>query len=122
LDRIINLWLKKERRSYVNADGDYFFPSKHGEKMTASAVYRIVHKNAEKAGIQEIIGTRGDGSPIYKVHTHVLRHSYATHAVEDDIPLNHLKEYMGHSQITTTLRYTGKIGIFSSYYKNFKGV
>ena len=122
LDRIIELWLKKERRSYVSEDGPYFFPSKHGKKMTTSAVYRIVHKNAKKAGIQEIVGWRGDGSPIYKVHTHILRHSYATHAVEDGVPLNHVQEYMGHSNITTTLRYTGKSGIFQSYYKKFKGV
>jgi site-specific recombinase XerD len=122
LDRIIDLWLKKERRSYVNQDGPYFFPSKHGKKLTTSAVYRIVHRGAEKAGIQKIVGIRGNGSPIYKVHPHVLRHSYATHAVEDEIPLNHIQQYMGHSNITTTLRYTGQLGIFKSYYKKFKGI
>lgn len=122
LDRIIDIWLGKERRSFVNGDGPYFFPSKHGKRLTTSAVYRIVHKNAEKAGIQKIVGMRGDGSLIYKVHTHILRHSYATHSIEDEIPLNHLQHYMGHSNIATTLRYTGESGIFYSYYKNFKGI
>jgi len=122
LDRIMDLWLKRERRSYVSYDSPYFFPSKHGGQLTTSAVYRIVHKNAVKAGIQQIVGTRGDGSPIYKAHPHALRHSFAQHAVDDQIPLNHIQQYMGHSNITTTLRYTGLSGIFSSYYKNFKGV
>jgi site-specific recombinase XerD len=122
LDRIIEIWLRRERRSYVNSDGPYFFPSKHGEQLTPNAIHRIVYENAVKAGIQEKIGERGDGSPIYKVHPHVLRHSYATHAIMDDIPLNHVQQYMGHSSITTTLRYTGDIGIFNSYYKGFKGV
>lgn len=122
LDRIIDLWLKKERRSYVNHESPFFFPSKHGNKLTTSAVYRIVHINAVKAGIQKIVGSRGDTSPIYKVHPHVLRHSFATHALEDEIPLNHIQQYMGHSNIATTLRYTGQSGIFISYFNNFKGV
>lgn len=122
LDKIIDLWLKRERTSYTNGDGPYFFPSKHGDKLTTSALYRIVYKSAEKANIQRILGKRADGSLIYKVHPHILRHSYATHAVEDGIPLNHVQEYMGHSNINTTLRYTGKSGIFKSYYKKFKGV
>lgn len=122
LDRIIDMWLKKERRSYVNHDSPFFFPSKHGSQLTTSALFRIVHRNAVKAGIQKIVGRRGDGSAIYKVHCHVLRHSFAKHALDDEIPLNHIQQYMGHSNITTTLRYTGQSGVFKSYYSKFKGV
>jgi site-specific recombinase XerD len=122
LDRIMELWLKKERRSYVNHDSPFFFPSKHGSQLTASAVFRIVHRNAVKAGIQKIVGKRGDGSPIYRVHPHSLRHSFAQHALDDEIPLNHIQQYMGHSNIMTTLRYTGQSGVFKSYYDKFKGV
>ena len=122
LDRIIDQWLKKERRSYVNQDGAYFFPSKHGKMLTTNAVYRIVFKNAVKAGIQKEIGRRGDGSVIYKVHPHTLRHSYATHLIEDDVPINHVQQYMGHSQITTTIKYTTNRGLFKSYHNNFKGI
>lgn len=122
LDHIITLWLKKERRSYVNTDESFFFPSKHGNQLTTSAVYRIIHRNAEKAGIQKTLGKRGDGSLIYRVHVHTLRHCFAQHCVEDNIPLNHIQEIMGHSNITTTLRYTGKKGVFNPYYQMFKGI
>jgi site-specific recombinase XerD len=122
LDRAIQLWISIERRSYVTANGPYLFPSMHGKKLTTKAIYGIVFDSAVKAGMQKVIGTRADGSKIYKVHPHILRHSYAAHAAEDDIPLNLIQRMMGHSNITTTLRYTGENGTFKVYHERFKGV
>lgn len=122
LDRVIQLWITSERRSYVTADGPYLFPSMHGKKLTTKAIYDIVFYSAVKAGIQKVIGTRADGSKIYKVHPHILRHSYAAHAAEDDIPLNLIQRMMGHSNISTTLRYTGETNAFKPYHERFKGV
>lgn len=122
LDRIIYLWIHKERKSYVNSDSPYFFPSKHSNYLHTHTIHRIVHHAAKKAGIQKIVGRRADGKPIYKVHTHILRHSHATHASEDEIPLNHIQHMMGHSHISTTLRYAGETSIFKTYYNKFKGI
>lgn len=121
LDRPLQLWITSERRSYVTADG-YLFPSMHEKKLTTKAIYDIVFDSAVKANIQKVIGTRADGSKIYKVHPHILRHSYAAHCLEDSIPLNHISKMMGHSNITTTLRYTGENGAFKEYHEKFKGV
>ena len=122
LDRAIQLWLRQERRSYVSSDGPYFFPSMHGNHLHTKAIHEIVHNAAVKAGIQETIGWRADGKRIYKVHTHILRHSYARHAIDDDIPLNHIQRMMGHSSISTTIRYAGESSVFKAYYDKFKGV
>ncbi len=122
LDRAIQLWISIERRSYVTSDGPYLFPSMHGKKLTTKAIYDIVFNSAVKAGIQKVIGTRANGSKIYKVHPHVLRHSYAVHAAADDIPLNLIQRMMGHSNIGTTLRYAGETSAFKPYHELFKGV
>jgi integrase/recombinase XerC len=122
LDRIIRLWIHKERISYVHQNGPYLFPSKHGEQLTTSAIYRLVIKAAEDSGVQKIVGERGDGTKIYKVHPHIFRHSYAAHAVKDGIPLIYLQQYMGHNRINTTLAYTGMGGLFEIYQQQFKGV
>ncbi len=122
LDRAIHFWLHKERRSYVNSNSPYFFPSKHGEHLNPKSISNMVHKNAVKAGIQKVIGRKADGIKIYRVHPHILRHSYATHAADDEIPITLIQKMMGHSRISTTIGYMGETNGFKSYYEKFKGV
>lgn len=122
LDCAIRYWLNHVRISYVSHDGLFFFPSKNGFKLRTNSVYKMVHKAAVKAGIQQIVGRRADGSNIYRVHPHTLRHSYAHHAIDDDISLNLLQKMMGHSSINMTIRYAGESGIFKSYYEKFRGI
>lgn len=122
LDRAIHLWLCQERRSYVYSNDSYFFPSKHGGHLSPKSISNMVHNYAVKAGIQKVIGEKADGSKIYRVHPHILRHSYATHAAKDDIPITLIQKMMGHSRLSTTIRYMGEPNSFKSYYEKFKGV
>jgi integrase/recombinase XerD len=125
LDRLIDLWLKGERRSYVTSEGsDYFFVSKFRGKITTEMIHRIVHEAAEKAGIQKVVATKADGRKIYKVKPHVLRHSFATHAAEDGVLDRHIQRILGHSKMDTTMGYMkeSEAKILKSLYENFKGV
>ncbi|KXB07757.1 hypothetical protein AKJ51_00140 [candidate division MSBL1 archaeon SCGC-AAA382A20] len=123
LDRPINRWLREERKGYASSErSSYFFPSKHGDRLSTNSVYDIVHNIAVEAGVQEAVGEKGNGDKIYKVKPHVLRHSFATHALEDGVPLKHIEQIMGHEDVKTTMGYTGKSGVFDTYRENFKGV
>ena len=122
LDRAFELWLSHVRASYMSTNSPYLFTTKHGKQLSPKAIYDIIHETAEKAHIQQIIGARADGTRIHRVHPHILRHSYATHAAEDDIPLNLIQRMMGHSNISTTLRYAGETSAFRPYHERFKGI
>jgi integrase/recombinase XerD len=57
-------------------------------------------------GVQWVVKSVAKQAGIIKdVHTHTLRHSYATHLLEDGISILTLKELLGHANIETTMTY-----------------
>jgi len=122
LDRAIHLWLHSQRKGYCSSNSPYFFTSKHGEHLSPKTISNMVHDYAVKAGIQKVIGKTADERKIYRVHTHILRHSYATHAADDDIPITLIQKMMGHNNISTTFRYMREQNGFKAYFDKFQGV
>ena len=62
-------------------------------KYTQSGVRWAIKEAKSKTGIQK------------KVTAHMLRHSYATHLLEDGLDIVSIKELLGHARIETTLIY-----------------
>ena len=89
-----NLYLK-ERSCLDNiVDVDYFFISKKGLKLSESFVYRLINSYFSKV------------SEKVKKSPHVLRHTFATHLLNNGADLNSVKELLGHSSLASTQVYT----------------
>jgi integrase/recombinase XerC len=85
----------KERESVENiVDGDYFFITKKGLKLNETFVYRLINSYFSKV------------SEKVKKSPHVLRHTFATHLLNNGADLNSVKELLGHSSLASTQVYT----------------
>ncbi len=87
----------RERKSIVSnpnfPDKRALFVTKRG-RITDMTVRRILDKAAKKSGIFK------------KVYPHIVRHSFATHLLEEGMDLRALQKLLGHKNIETTEVYT----------------
>jgi integrase/recombinase XerD len=73
----------------------WLFPGiRAGKPMTTRQLSRLFHEAAEAAGIKK------------SVTLHALRHSFATHLLEDDTDIRVIQALLGHDKLDTTARYT----------------
>lgn len=91
----ILVYLQKRNKEFGTDVCDSFFLTDKGAQLYLKFVNDIVRK--ELAGLKGFEG---------KVSPHVLRHSFATHLLNDGADLNSIKEVLGHSSLAATQVYT----------------
>ena len=94
-DKWFDYWL--EDRSHLKIapqDVDTAFLNRNGHQLTRAMIFTIIRRLAAAAGIKKTI------SP------HTLRHSFATHLLQNGADLRIIQQLLGHEDITTTELYT----------------
>ena len=87
VEGLIKYFLQYEPQVYV------FNGSHKGEPMPESSIRWIINNAVSQSGIKK------------HVTPHTLRHSFATHLLEDGVDIVTIKELLGHSQLRSTLTY-----------------
>ena len=90
---MIDEYINTERTKFTS-NSNFLFISQHKKPLTRQRIWQIIKLHIRNAGI------------IKNVSPHTLRHSFATHILENGGSLRAIQEMLGHSNISTTEIYT----------------
>ncbi len=84
--------MRAKKLATIDTETDMLFLNYRGEPLTVRSVNRIVRDYGLKAGV--------------KVTPHMLRHSFATHLLDNGADIRAIQEMLGHEALSTTQQYT----------------
>lgn len=93
LGMLLRRYLKEVRPALVQKEHDTLFVSLKGNPITPRSIQLMVEKASANAGLSH-------------VHPHTLRHSFATHLLDNGADLRMVQELLGHQNLSTTQIYT----------------
>jgi len=83
-----------DKKEEIKSENEYLLITKKGNKIYSNLVYRIINDYFSQ------VSSKVKKSP------HVIRHSFATHLLNEGADLNSVKELLGHSSLASTQVYT----------------
>jgi integrase/recombinase XerD len=94
LDLLREWWRAARKKGWMHQGQPWLFPGYRGQHMSARQLHRIVRLAAARGGITKRVGV------------HTLRHSFATHLLEQKTDIRVIQVLLGHKKLDTTALYT----------------
>ena len=92
--KLIELYLKEARPQFKKEATDILFLNQKGKPLSTRSIQDICANRGEAAGLT------------VHVHPHMIRHSFATHLLDNGADLRIVQELLGHENLSTTQIYT----------------
>ncbi|MDD2495617.1 MAG: tyrosine recombinase [Tissierellia bacterium] len=94
-EKFLNLYLGEARQIFLNSkSNEYLFINKFGNKLSKSSIEKIVKESTKQISLK------------HNISPHTLRHTFATHLLNNGADIKTVQELLGHSSLKATEIYT----------------
>ena len=87
-------WIEAARRKARSADAEALWLNTRGGRLTPRSIRRLLNRYVRECAL------------LRKISPHTLRHTFATHLLDQGADLRGIQELLGHVQLSTTQKYT----------------